>query len=56
MKSYLTITLLPIAKELELLRYIFLDWIGANQDKNADIINSKNLENFGRHALQHHVR
>jgi hypothetical protein len=52
MQSYLMITLLPIAKELESIRHVFLDCI----DENSDNINSKNLENVGRHAFQHHVR
>jgi hypothetical protein len=50
------ITLLPIARELESLRHIFLDYIDAKEDENADILNSKNLEHVGRHAFQHHVR
>jgi hypothetical protein len=56
MQSYLMVTLLPIARELESLRHIFLDYIGANEDENAEILTSKNLENVGRHAFQHHVR
>jgi hypothetical protein len=48
MQSYLMITCLSIAKELELLWYIFLDCIDVNnKNKNADIINSKNLEKVG---------
>jgi hypothetical protein len=33
-----------------------LDYIDANDDENADILSIKNLENVGRHELQHHVR
>jgi hypothetical protein len=43
MQIYLTITLLTIAKELQLLRYIFLDCIAANEDEHTYIINSKNI-------------
>jgi hypothetical protein len=56
MQSYWMITLLSIMRELESPRYIFLDYIDASEDENADIINSKNLEHAGRHAFQQHVR
>jgi hypothetical protein len=55
-QSYLMIKILPIVRELESFQHIFLDYIDANEDENADIINSKNLENGGRHAFQHHVQ
>jgi hypothetical protein len=56
MQLYFMITRLPIVRELESLRHMFLDYIDANEDENADILSIKNLENFGRHALQHPVR
>jgi hypothetical protein len=56
MQLYFMITRLPIVRELESLRHMFLDYIDANEDENADILNIKNLENVGRHALQHHVQ
>jgi hypothetical protein len=54
-QSDLVITRMPIVRELESLRYIFLDYIEANEDENADILNSNNLGNVGRYAFQHHA-
>jgi hypothetical protein len=56
MQLYFMITRLPIVTELESLRRIFLDYINANEYENADILSIKNIENVGRHALQHHVQ
>jgi hypothetical protein len=56
MQLYFMITRLPVVRELESLRHIFLDSIYANEDENADILSIKSLENVDRHALQHHVR
>jgi hypothetical protein len=56
MQLYSMITRLPIMRELESLLHMFPDYIDANEDESADIISMKNLENVGRHALQHHVR
>jgi hypothetical protein len=56
MQLYFMITRLSIVRELESLRHMFLDYIDANEDGNADILCTKNLENVGKHALQHHVR
>jgi hypothetical protein len=56
MHSYLMITLLPVVRELESLRHIFLDYIDANEDENANMLHNKNLENVGRHVFQDHVR
>jgi hypothetical protein len=56
MQLYFMITSLPIVREFESLWHTFLDYIDANEDENADILSIKNLENVGRHALQHHVR
>jgi hypothetical protein len=56
MQLYFVITHLPIVRELESLWHMFIDCIDANEDENADILSIKNLENVGRHALQHHVR
>jgi hypothetical protein len=56
MQLYFMITLLPIVRELESLWHMFLDYIYANEDENADILSIKNLETVGRHALQNHVR
>jgi hypothetical protein len=55
MQLYFMITRLPIVRELESLWHMFLDYIDANEDENADILSIKNLENVGRHALQRHV-
>jgi hypothetical protein len=55
MQSYLRITLKPIVRELESLPHIFLDYIDASEDENADILNSNDLKNVGRHAFQHHA-
>jgi hypothetical protein len=56
MQLYFMITRLPIVRELESLQRMFLDYIDANEDENAYILNIKNLENVGRYALQYHVR
>jgi hypothetical protein len=56
MHLYFMITHLPLVSELESLWHMFLDYIDANEDENAVIHSIKNLENVGRHALQHHVR
>jgi hypothetical protein len=56
MQLYFMITRLPIARDLESLWHMFLDYIDANEDENADILSIKNLENADRHALQHRVR
>jgi hypothetical protein len=45
MQLYFTITRLPVVRELESLWYMFLDYIDANEDVNADILSIKNLEN-----------
>jgi hypothetical protein len=37
MQSYLMITLRPIVRELASLQNIFLDYIDANEDENAEI-------------------
>jgi hypothetical protein len=56
MQSYLMIIRMPVVRELESLQHIFLDYIDANEDENADILNSNNLDNFGRHEFRHHAR
>jgi hypothetical protein len=56
MQSYLMITLMPVVREFESLQHIFLDYIDANEDENAGILNIKNLDNVCRHAFQHHSR
>jgi hypothetical protein len=57
MQLYFMITRLPIVRELESLQHMFLDYINANENENADIIRSiKNLEHVGRHALRHHAQ
>jgi hypothetical protein len=56
MQLYFMITHLPILREFESLWKMFLDCIDANEDEHADILSTKNLENVGRHAFQHHVR
>jgi hypothetical protein len=55
MQSYLMITLMPTVRDIESLHHIFLDYIDAHEDENADILNSNNLDNVGRHAFQHHT-
>jgi hypothetical protein len=56
MQSYLSITIMPIVGELESLWHIALDNIDANnENENADTFNSTNLDNVGRHELQHHA-
>jgi hypothetical protein len=57
MQLYFMITRMPvIVRELNSLSNMFLDYLDANEDENADILGIQNLENVDRHALQHHVR
>jgi hypothetical protein len=56
MQLYFIIVRLPIVRELESLWNMVLDYIDANEDESTDNLSIKNIENAGRHALQHHVR